>query len=178
MDTGGNAPGRLSIWSGSFLEDPSGQSEGSTCQLSGQKHHTLHLQERQLQQIPGHPDPLNKPFRNTFCWCSSKSFCNSVWSYFTFNKLLLVVSSSLRVNWPCRCSAQWKQWWEESEVGESNRDQTWAQLKLSSPSVAVVSYCRHSPSDSRALKPDKHWHLNSVDFTVKNKFNGDVKYLW
>lgn len=99
------------------------------------------------------------------CWCSRKNFCNCAWSYFTFNIKKGSIRSSLRFHWPCRCSAQWKQRWEESEEGDSNKDQTWAQLKLSSPSVAVVSYCRHSPSDSRALKPDKHWHLISAKFT-------------
>lgn len=58
MDAGGQTPGGLPFWCRELLQDLAGQAEGRSCQLHGQKHHALALQERQLQQITSHPHNL------------------------------------------------------------------------------------------------------------------------
>ena len=58
MDAGGQTPGSLSFWGRGLLQNLAGQAEGRSCELGGQKHHTLALEERQLQQIASHPHHL------------------------------------------------------------------------------------------------------------------------
>ena len=58
MDAGGQTPCSLPFWCGGLLQNLAGHAEGRSCQLHGQKHHTLALQERQLQQITSHPHHL------------------------------------------------------------------------------------------------------------------------
>lgn len=58
MDAGGQTPGSLAFWCRGLLQNLAGQAEGRSCQLHGQKHQTLALQERQLQQITSHPHRL------------------------------------------------------------------------------------------------------------------------